>query len=229
MWTHHLQEAREVASRLARAEHAGGLLLAPDVPAPAPGRAVSRPRTVDAILDAARGGRFGPVLFDASYRLEMEAHLGGVRTTLSISATASGAGVGLAVGTLPARFSAARQAAGEAPLQALGLTTTWTRAPGGVSCWLSGGLEPLGVGRPRTSVDAIVRTAAAVIDAHELGAVAAWHPLTAHSADVAACNEALPERTILGSRRARLAGRDDGLQALRSRSWLLRARGGPPC
>jgi len=42
----------------------------------------------------------------------------------------------------------------------------------------------------------------------EDGRVVAWHPLLAHSADVAACAEALLQRTILGRRFAVLAGRD---------------------
>lgn len=40
----------------------------------------------------------------------------------------------------------------------------------------------------------------------EDGLVAAWHPLVAHCADVAACCEALLQRTLLRSRLARLAG-----------------------
>jgi CRISPR-associated endonuclease/helicase Cas3 len=39
------------------------------------------------------------------------------------------------------------------------------------------------------------------------GNVAAWHPLIDHCADVAACCEALLERTLLGQRLARLGGR----------------------
>ena len=41
------------------------------------------------------------------------------------------------------------------------------------------------------------------------GVVTAWHPLLAHCADVAACAEALLERTLLRRRLALLAGRDD--------------------
>jgi CRISPR-associated endonuclease/helicase Cas3 len=40
------------------------------------------------------------------------------------------------------------------------------------------------------------------------GAIVAWHPLLAHSADVAAVTEALLARTILGDRLARLVGWD---------------------
>lgn len=45
--------------------------------------------------------------------------------------------------------------------------------------------------------------------------VAGWHPLEHHCADVAACCEALLERTLLASRMARLAER--------SRSWFPEA------
>lgn len=41
------------------------------------------------------------------------------------------------------------------------------------------------------------------------GSVIAWHPLIAHCADVAACAEALLERTLLRARFAKLAGVDD--------------------
>jgi CRISPR-associated endonuclease/helicase Cas3 len=48
------------------------------------------------------------------------------------------------------------------------------------------------------------------------GDVVDWHPLLAHSADVAAVTEALLDRTVLGARLARLAGLDatDGLDAV---------------
>ena len=38
------------------------------------------------------------------------------------------------------------------------------------------------------------------------GCVLAWHPLADHCADVAACCEALLDRTLLGARLACLAG-----------------------
>jgi len=47
------------------------------------------------------------------------------------------------------------------------------------------------------------------LDRNEAGDVVAWHPLPAHCADVAACCEALLERTLLRKRFAKLVGRDD--------------------
>ncbi|MFB6350482.1 MAG: HD domain-containing protein, partial [Bradymonadaceae bacterium] len=44
----------------------------------------------------------------------------------------------------------------------------------------------------------------AKLEEDENGEVIAWHPLRAHSADVAACTEAFLERTILGDRLASL-------------------------
>lgn len=47
------------------------------------------------------------------------------------------------------------------------------------------------------------------LERDEEGNVVAWHPLIAHCADVAACTEALLERTLLRKRFATLAGLDD--------------------
>ncbi|NBB75110.1 MAG: CRISPR-associated helicase Cas3' [Bacteroidetes bacterium] len=46
-------------------------------------------------------------------------------------------------------------------------------------------------------------------DDRSTGIITGWHPLVAHSADVAAVTEALLTRTLLGDRLARLAGWDD--------------------
>lgn len=53
--------------------------------------------------------------------------------------------------------------------------------------------------------------------------VIAWHPLIAHCADVAACAEALLQRTLLRRRFARLAGRDDLDEVMIARLAVLAA------
>lgn len=52
---------------------------------------------------------------------------------------------------------------------------------------------------------------------------ATWHPVVDHSADVAACAEALLTRTLLGQRLAKLAGRSELTQA--DVAWLSLAAG----
>jgi CRISPR-associated endonuclease/helicase Cas3 len=61
------------------------------------------------------------------------------------------------------------------------------------------------------------------LDRNDAGRVVAWHPLEAHCADVAACCEALLRDTILGTRLARLLGRDTLTPVLLDRLVVLAA------
>ncbi|MFW6189817.1 MAG: CRISPR-associated helicase Cas3' [Planctomycetota bacterium] len=63
----------------------------------------------------------------------------------------------------------------------------------------------------------------AKIDWDESGHVTSWHPLKAHSADVAAVAEALLEKTILGRRFARLLGAERPGTAMPARLCMLTA------
>jgi CRISPR-associated endonuclease/helicase Cas3 len=61
------------------------------------------------------------------------------------------------------------------------------------------------------------------LEQDESGAVKAWHPLVDHSADVAACFEALLKQPALRGRLARLAGLDDLSMQQRQRLCVLAA------